>query len=54
MNGWSEKKRLEKLNDIHNNPVKRSLAQSPDEWPWSSFPYYYLQDDSIMAMDHLP
>ncbi len=54
LNVWSERKRLEKLRYRHANPVKRRLVQSPDQWPWSSFRYYYLRDESLMAMDHLP
>jgi putative transposase len=34
---WSEKKRIEKLRYIHRNPVKRGLAQRPEDWRWSSF-----------------
>ena len=33
----SEKKRLEKLHYIHQNPVKRGLVKRPDDWKWSSF-----------------
>ena len=54
LNVWSEKKRLEKLNYMHANPVKRRLVDSPDQWPWSSFRFYYLQDASILAMDRHP
>ena len=36
LNIWSEKKRLEKLNYMHNNPVKRGLVKTPGDWPWSS------------------
>ncbi len=32
----SEKKRLEKLDDMHNYPVQRGLVSSPHPWPWSS------------------
>jgi len=35
-NVWSEKKRLEKLHYMHNNPVKRGLVKEPGDWPWSS------------------
>ena len=45
------KKRLEKLNYMHNNPVKRGLVRSPEEWPWSSFRFYYLNDTSLLSMD---
>jgi len=53
MNIWSEKKQLEKLDYMHNNPVTRRLVSSPSEWPWSSWRFYFLQDASIMAMDRL-
>lgn len=54
LNVWSEKKRLEKLNYMHGNPVKRGLVMSPDQWPWSNFRSYYLGDSSALAMDCLP
>ena len=50
---YSEKKRLEKLNYMHNNPVKQGLVSSPDQWPWSSFRFYYLNDSSILSMDRV-
>jgi putative transposase len=36
----SELKRVEKLRYMHRNPVKRGLAQKPEDWPWSSFLHY--------------
>ncbi len=54
MNIWSEKKRLEKLNYMHNNPLKRRLVESPGDWPWSSWRFYYLGDESVLAMDRMP
>ena len=54
MNIWSEKKRLEKLTYMHNNPVKRRLGASPEKWLWSSFRFYFLGDGSILAMDRVP
>jgi putative transposase len=52
-NVYSEEKRLEKLNYMHGNPVKRGMVSSPDQWPWSSFRFYYLNDASVLAMDRL-
>ena len=52
-NVYSERKRLEKLNYMHGKPVKRGLVSSPDQWPWSSFRFYYLTDSSILSMDRL-
>jgi len=37
MNIWSPKKRDEKLNYMHNNPVQRGLVKHPGDWPWSSW-----------------
>ena len=53
-NVYSEKKRREKLDYMHANPLKRRLVNSPDEWPWSSFRFYYLNDSSVLTMDQLP
>lgn len=52
-NVYSEKKRLEKLTYMHNNPVKRGLVNEPGDWPWSSWRFYYRQDASVLAMDRL-
>jgi len=52
-NVYSEKKRVEKLNYMHGNPVKRGLVSSPDQWPWSSFRFYHLQDSFLLSMDPL-
>jgi putative transposase len=54
MNIWSEKNRFEKLNYMHGNPVKRGLVNSPDQWPWSSFRFYNLVDESLLKMDRMP
>ncbi len=53
MNIFTEKKRLEKLNYMRGNPVKPGLVASPDQWPWSSFRSYYLEDASVLGMDPL-
>ena len=38
---------------MHNNPGKRGLVRSPEQWPWSSYRYYYLNDSSLLSMDAL-
>ena len=40
-----------KINYIHSNPVKRGLCAAPEEWLWSSWRNYYLDDDSIFRID---
>ena len=47
----TEKKREEKLNYLHNNPVKRGLVRHPGDWPWSSWRFYYRGDESLLGMD---
>jgi putative transposase len=54
MNIWSEKKRVEKIDYMHNNPVKRGLVAQPGDWPWSSWRFYYLEDSSVLSMDRMP
>ena len=39
-NVWSGKKRIEKLNYMHMNPVKRGLVEDPKMWVWSSYRFY--------------
>jgi putative transposase len=43
-NVWTEKKRREKLRYMHDNPVKRGLVQSPEQWRWSSYRFYLLDE----------
>jgi len=38
---------------MHNNPVQRGLVSSADQWPWSSFRFYYLNRSSVLSMDRL-
>jgi REP-associated tyrosine transposase len=52
-NVWSEKKRLEKLNYMHGNPVERRLVDSPEKWGYSSFRFYELSDASLLSMNRL-
>lgn len=36
---------------IHMNPVRRGLAESPADWPWSSARFYEGLDDVEFAVD---
>lgn len=53
MNIFTEKTPLEKLNYLHGNPLKRGLVMSPDQWSWSSFRFYHLEDASMLPMERL-
>ena len=43
-NVWTTKKRVEKLRYMHRNPVKRGLVESPEQWRWSSYRFYFLEE----------
>jgi REP-associated tyrosine transposase len=48
-NVWTTKKRVEKLRYMHRNPVKRGLVGTPEEWRWSSYRFYLLDEASLCA-----
>jgi putative transposase len=39
-NVYTERKRSEKIQYMHRNPVKRGLFGDPSQWPWSSYLHY--------------
>jgi len=43
-NVWTTKKRIEKLRYMHRNPVKRGLVDAPEQWRWSSYRHYCLDE----------
>ena len=50
-NVWSRKMKIEKLNYIHMNPVKRGLVAHPKDWPWSTYASYQRQADALIQID---
>jgi putative transposase len=42
---------IEKLNYCHKNPITRGLVERPEDWHWSSYRYYELNDRSVIQMD---
>ena len=50
-NVWSHKKRVEKLQYMHLNPVKRGLVVHPRDWPWSSFSFYSNLKSGLIRVD---
>ena len=43
---------LEKIQYCHNNPVKRSLADTPSDWKWSSYRWYAGLSDCPLEVDN--
>lgn len=43
----------EKLNYIHNNPVKKEYVNNPEDWKYSSAGFYLKGDASLMNIDKI-
>jgi putative transposase len=43
----------QKLNYIHENPVRKGFVRSPEDWLYSSARNYYLNDHSMIKIDIL-
>lgn len=52
-NVYSEKFLCQKLNYIHNNPVRAKIVKEADGYQYSSFRSYYQNDDSVINIDRI-
>ncbi len=50
-NVCNTEKRIEKLRYMHRNPVKRCLAEKPEEWKWSSFRTYACGEEGLVKVN---
>jgi putative transposase len=50
-NVYSHKKKREKLEYMHANPVNRGLVKHPKDWPWSSFLFYAKDEIGLVEID---
>src|SRR5713226_3694620 len=50
-NVYSAKKRREKLDYMHANPVKRGLVKNPAAWIWSSWSFYAKGEAGLVPID---
>jgi hypothetical protein len=53
-NVWSRKKRIEKLEYMHRNPVKRGLVADAKQWSWSSYRFYQYGEESVCTPNPEP
>ncbi|OGU64531.1 MAG: hypothetical protein A3C56_06275 [Ignavibacteria bacterium RIFCSPHIGHO2_02_FULL_56_12] len=44
---------VQKLEYIHNNPVRKGFVEQPEYWKYSSARNYLLDDDTIIAVEKL-
>jgi putative transposase len=47
----TEKKRVEKLRYMHRNPVKRGLVAESEDWRWSSYRFYWLEEPGPVCVN---
>jgi putative transposase len=50
-NVYSRYKLRQKLEYMHENPVKRGLVKNPGEWMWSSFSFYEKGEIGLVKID---
>ena len=50
-NVYSAKKRREKLEYMHRNPVTRRLVEDPKDWVWSSYASYSRRGTPLLTID---
>jgi putative transposase len=50
-NVYTDRKRREKLDYMHGNPVTRKLVRRPQDWPWSSYLFYEKGERGLITID---
>jgi len=50
-NVFTSRKRIEKLKYMHRNPVTRGLVATPEEWKWSSYRWYALEEQGPVRLN---
>jgi len=49
---WSSWMTWQKINYVHNNPVKAKLVKSAKDYYWTGFRSFYEMGDEPLAVDH--
>ena len=50
---WNEDAIRKTVRYIHDNPVRRGLAETPEDWAWSSARAYRGDPDALVPIDRL-
>ena len=50
-NVFTEGKRSQKINYMHENPVCRGLVDEPGEWRWSSYRHYLTGERGVVEIE---
>jgi len=51
-NVFTHNKRVEKLKYMHRNPVTRGLVSTPEDWRWSTYRHYLLDEPAPVQITH--
>ena len=51
-NVFTHNKRVEKLKYMHRNPVTRGLVLNPEDWRWSTYRHYLLDEPAPVQITH--
>jgi len=51
-NVFTHNKRVEKLKYMHRNPVTRGLVLNPEDWRWSTYRHYLLDELAPVQITH--
>ena len=43
----------QKLDYIHNNPVRKQYVEKPENWTWSSASHYFEEKEGKIKIDYL-
>ena len=52
-NVFTHNKRVEELKYMHRNPVTRGLVERPEDWSWSSYHHYLLDEPGPVGISRL-
>ena len=50
-NVYTKRKKAEKLNYMHANPVVRGLVEHPKDWRWSNWSFYHGGEAGLVSID---
>ena len=53
-NVYTNRKKREKLEYMHRNPLARGLVEHPRDWPWSSWTFYGMGEPGLVEIDIVP
>jgi len=53
-NLYTNRKKREKLEYMHRNPLTRGLVEHPKDWPWSSWSFYGMGEPGLVGIDVVP